>query len=74
MSNSFDSVETTLRSLREIVDRNHCDASTETAELVAQMELLVQEIKAKNKFELKPRQFDAMPTPLGMPNVAPVVV
>lgn len=75
MSNSsFDSVETTLRSLREIVDRNHSHSSMETADLVRDMEQLLEEIKTKNKFETKIKQPDTIvPAPLGL-NAASVVL
>lgn len=47
MSNfSFDSVETTLRNLKEIVDRNHAQ-SAEAGQLVAEMEVLLGDIKTK---------------------------
>jgi hypothetical protein len=47
MSNStFDTVETTLKNLRDIVDRIHLQ-SAETSRLVEDMELLIAEMKTK---------------------------
>ncbi len=47
MSNSnLDSVETTLRDLKDILDRNHPD-SHETSMLMKDMERLVAEMKSK---------------------------
>ena len=44
---SFDALETTLRQLTEIVERNHAQ-QTDTSLLVQQMTNLVDEMKAKN--------------------------
>ncbi len=49
MSNSsFDTVESTLKSLKDIVDRNHSQAA-DASRLVQDMERLISEMKNKTK-------------------------
>lgn len=58
MSNgSFEAMETTLRQLSEIVERNHAQ-QTETCLLVNQMTKLVDEMKSKTR-----RQVTSFPQP-----------
>ena len=73
MSNpTFDNVETTLKSLKDIVDRNHSQA-VETTQLVEDMETLLAEIKSKAK---ETNVFSTMmiePTSLVIHSSAPAV-
>ena len=46
--NSLDSVETTLRDLKDIVDRNHPE-SLETSILMQDMEKLIAQMKSKTR-------------------------
>lgn len=73
MSNSnFESVETTLRNLKDIVDRNHSD-SRETGQLVDDMERLIADLKSKTR---ESSIFDKLVenTTVAMPSPTPVIV
>ena len=69
-SHTFDNVETTLKSLKDIVDRNHSQ-SDETSQLVEDMELLIFEMKIKTKTETRVNMID--PTALVVAIPPPVV-
>lgn len=49
-NNNLDSVETTLKELMDIVQKNHSERP-ETAQIVLQMERLVLEMKDKSKVQ-----------------------
>lgn len=49
-NNNLDSVETTLKELMDIVQKNHSERP-ETAQIVSQMERLVLEMKDKSKVQ-----------------------
>lgn len=49
---SFEAMETTLRQLSEIVERNHAQQTEETCLLVNQMTKLVDEMKSKTRKNL----------------------
>lgn len=49
---SFEAMETTLRQLSEIVERNHAQQTEETYLLVNQMTKLVDEMKSKTRRNL----------------------
>lgn len=58
MSNSnLDSVESTLRSLKDIVERNHSE-TVEPSLLVQDMERLISEIKAKTTTDINFNAFN----------------
>lgn len=74
MSNpTFDTVETTLKSLKDIVDRIHLQ-SAETSQLVEDMELLVAEMKTKTREESKVNKLDSTTISIHKPAIVPVAL
>lgn len=63
-NNNLDSVETALRQLKDIVDRNHSQG-VETGLIVQQMERLVIEMKGKTR-EVTPSPFVTDTTMMGV--------
>jgi hypothetical protein len=70
MSNTFDTVETTLKDLKDIVDRIQTQ-SGETSQLVQDMELLIAQIKSKARVEPRGKQESA---PIAIAKPAAVVL